>query len=139
MIYLINEDYDITPHFKASELACKGSGTLRFHEGFLDKLEELRVAWGKPMVVNSCCRSPEHNKAVGGHYRSLHLTVNEERDQAGTLAIDFSVRGMEGIQIGDLHNLMKELGFSTGYNVSGEFIHCDARHLIGLPTKEFFY
>lgn len=139
MIYIVEPDFNVTPHFKASELACKGGGVLAFQEGFLGALENLRQLWDAPMTVNSCCRSPDHNTAVGGHHRSLHLTLNKERGDAKTMAIDFSVRGMQGIEAGRLHNLMKELGWSTGYNVSKEFIHADLRTLIGLERKDFFY
>jgi uncharacterized protein YcbK (DUF882 family) len=36
-------------------------------------LEELRAALGRPVVITSGYRCPEHNKAVGGVPRSPHM------------------------------------------------------------------
>lgn len=45
----------------------------------LDKLliavNKLREIWGKPMLVTSGLRSPEHNKLIGGAPSSAHLTA----------------------------------------------------------------
>lgn len=61
------------PHFSPEELACRGTGMLEIHEPSLDKLEALRGVLGKPMIVQSAYRSPQHNKAVGGAKHSQHL------------------------------------------------------------------
>lgn len=61
------------PHFSPAELACRGTGMLEIHEASLDKLEALRGLVGKPMLVNSAYRSPQHNKRVGGAKGSQHL------------------------------------------------------------------
>jgi zinc D-Ala-D-Ala carboxypeptidase len=39
----------------------------------LDKLQALRDRLGKPLIVRSAYRSPEHNRAVGGATRSKHM------------------------------------------------------------------
>nr|WP_281289576.1 D-Ala-D-Ala carboxypeptidase family metallohydrolase [Puniceibacterium confluentis] len=39
----------------------------------LDKLQALRDRLGKPLIVRSACRRPEHDRAVGGATRSKHL------------------------------------------------------------------
>jgi hypothetical protein len=39
----------------------------------LDKLQALRDRLGKPLIVRSAYRSPEHNRAVGGANRSRHM------------------------------------------------------------------
>ena len=57
----------------------------------------------------------------------------------GTLALDISTRGMDGDEIGLLHNLARELDWSTGLNVDSQFLHLDQRVLIGLPRTDFFY
>ena len=61
------------PNFSPAEIACRGTGKIQINEDALDKLQELRVMLGKPMIVNSAYRSPEHNKAVGGGKASQHL------------------------------------------------------------------
>jgi len=138
-IYMVPDDFEVIPHFSAKELKCKGGGTMRFHTGFLQELSRLRFRWGKSMTITSCCRSPAHNEAVGGHPRSLHLTENKERGGIGTLAADISIRGMDGTARGELHHLARELGWSVGLNVEKQFLHIDMRTLIGLERKDFFY
>ena len=61
------------PNFSPAEIACRGTGKLLINEQALDCLQELRVALGKPMIINSAYRSPEHNRAVGGAKASKHL------------------------------------------------------------------
>ncbi|WP_313138197.1 YcbK family protein [Paracoccus jeotgali] len=61
------------PNFSPAEIACRGTGKITINEDALDRLQELRVMLGKPMIVNSAYRSPEHNKAVGGAKASQHL------------------------------------------------------------------
>ncbi|MDB6183170.1 DUF6127 family protein [Paracoccus fistulariae] len=43
------------------------------NEPALDKLQALRNRLGKPLIVRSAYRSPEHNRAVGGAMRSKHM------------------------------------------------------------------
>lgn len=61
------------PDFSPAELACRGTGQLMIDEPSLDRLQGLRAALGKPMIVLSAYRSPEHNKRVGGAKHSQHL------------------------------------------------------------------
>ena len=61
------------PNFSPAEIACRGTGKLRLNADALDRLQALRNALGKPLIVNSAYRSPEHNKRVGGAKASRHL------------------------------------------------------------------
>lgn len=53
----------------------------------LDRLNILRGIWGKPMIVTSGFRSPEHNTAIGGAKNSAHLFCQaaDIRDSKGEL------------------------------------------------------
>ena len=61
------------PNFSPAEIACRGTGKLLINEPALEKLQALRDRLGKPLIVRSAYRSPEHNRAVGGATRSKHL------------------------------------------------------------------
>lgn len=61
------------PSFSPREMACRGTGRLLIAPDAMDKLQALRTKIGKPMIVNSAYRSPEHNRAVGGAKNSNHM------------------------------------------------------------------
>ncbi len=61
------------PNFSPAEIACRGTGKLLINDAALDKLQALRDRLGKPLIVRSAYRSPEHNRAVGGATRSKHM------------------------------------------------------------------
>ena len=123
--------------FSAEELASPDTGVVRLHPGFAEALRELRLAYGKAMIVNSCCRTAAHNDQVGGHPRSLHVYDSPHhaaRGQAGTLAIDVRYgNGGEGWQ---LVAAAQRLGWSIG--VAKTFVHLDRRDLIGLGAPALF-
>lgn len=68
---------DLTPHFSKWEFRCHHCGAL---EGptleLLTMLELMRLGVGKPLVIVSGYRCPEHNRAVGGKSYSQHLRGN---------------------------------------------------------------
>jgi zinc D-Ala-D-Ala carboxypeptidase len=61
------------PSFSPSEIGCRGTGKLVVNEHAMDRLQALRDALGKPLIVNSAYRSPEHNRKVGGAKNSRHM------------------------------------------------------------------
>lgn len=61
------------PNFSPQEIACKGTGKLMVDERALDMLQALRTSIGKPFVITSAYRSPEHNERVGGAKASKHM------------------------------------------------------------------
>ena len=61
------------PNFSPAEIACRGTGQIKMHPEALDKLQALRDRLGKPLIVRSAYRSPEHNRRVGGAPRSKHM------------------------------------------------------------------
>lgn len=131
----MQNNYFGNKYFSKDELKCKGTGELKLSPGFLGELVWLREVFDRPMVVTSCCRSPEHNKNVGGHPRSLHLTESDYWPAKGTLAIDIATPN-EGYRW-DLIPLARQLGWSVGHGKG--FIHLDKRTHIGLTRAEFDY
>lgn len=61
------------PNFSPEELACRGTGKLAVDPRSMDMLQDLRNRLGKPIILNSAYRSPEHNKRVGGAKGSYHM------------------------------------------------------------------
>lgn len=125
------------PYFSEDELKCKGSGEIRLDVRFAAALPALREAWGEPLVPTSVCRTPEHNATVGGHPRSLHLTVNPVHRTFGCCAADLAWRGWDRDKQLSIARLAWERGFAVGLHDG--FIHVDLRRVVPLPPAVFVY
>jgi len=125
------------PFFSEDELRCKGSRIIRMDKRFADALVGLRRAWGKWLIPNSVCRSPEHNKNVGGHPNSLHLTVNNSRPTNGTMAIDIHWSNWSTPRRLEFARFAWQRGWAVGLHEG--FIHLDRRRDIGLKQNVFLY
>lgn len=102
------------PNFSPAEIACRGTGKITINEDALDRLQELRVMLGKPMIVNSAFRSAEHNRRVGGAPGSKHLQ--------GT-AFDISMANHDPVTF---IAMAREAGFKgIGTYPRSNFIHID--------------
>lgn len=113
-------------YFKTEEFACKCCGISVMNTEFLEKLDELRHRYGKPLVVSSGYRCPKHNKKVSDTGANGPHTTGK--------AADLAVNREEA------YNVLKiafELGF-TGIGVAqkgtGRFIHLDTITGAGRPT-----
>jgi hypothetical protein len=80
----------------------------------MDKLQSLRNRLGKPLIVRSAYRSPEHNRAVGGATRSRHL------DGA---AFDIAMTNHDPVAFEAAARAVGFLGF--GYYPRSGFMHID--------------
>lgn len=111
------------PDFSPAELACRGTGKLAYQPETLDMLQRLRTQMGRPMMVNSGYRSPEHNRRVGGASTSYHMDG---------IAYDVSMQNH------DPHAYKQaaaEIGFDgigTYPEARKNFIHVDTR---GTPAR----
>jgi uncharacterized protein YcbK (DUF882 family) len=84
------------------------------------QLQAIRDSIGKPIIINSGYRSPEHNKKVGGAVNSFHVKG---------MAVDFRVNGMSQQ---DLFNKVEELIKSGaiiqgGLGLYSSWVHYDIR------------
>lgn len=102
------------PNFSPAEIACRGTGKLLVNEPALDKLQSLRDRLGKPLIVRSAYRSPEHNRAVGGATRSKHM------DGA---AFDIAMANHDPVAFEAAAGAVGFLGF--GFYPRSGFIHVD--------------
>ncbi len=82
----------------------------------LHLLNRIRKAWGRPIIVNSAYRSPEHNQAVGGVVNSFHVQG---------LAAD--IRPERQKDLADLQDLCLDLNERGGVGLYDTFVHVDAR------------
>jgi len=101
-------------NFSPAEIACRGTGQLKLHPEALDKLQALRDRLGKPLIVRSAYRSPQHNRNVGGAPRSKHMD--------GT-AFDIAMANHDPVAFEAAAREVGFLGFGT-YPRSG-FMHID--------------
>ncbi len=122
--------------FSEAELRCRGSGGFRLAPGFAEHLVRLRLAWDRPMVPTSCCRSASYNVKVGGHLASLHVYDSPVQPSGGTCAVD--IRVANGTEARELAMLAMRLGWSVGVPKSG-FLHLDRRDIAGLARSLFGY
>jgi len=102
------------PDFSPAEIACRGTGKLLINAEALDKLQALRDKLGKPLIVRSAYRSPEHNLAVGGATRSKHMDAE---------AFDISMANHDPVAFEAAARDVGFLGF--GYYPRSGFMHID--------------
>jgi hypothetical protein len=125
------------PFFASKELACSCCGVIKLDAHFAASLAYLRSQWNGPLKSNSVCRCPAHNKRVGGHPNSLHLTENEKWKTTGTMAADIDWRGWlksEKIRFARLaHSIGLRVGLHDG------FCHVDLGRTLGLSPRPFVY
>jgi hypothetical protein len=102
------------PSFSPAEIACRGTGAIRINTEAMDKLQSLRNRLGKPLIVRSAYRSPEHNRAVGGAPASKHMQ--------GT-AFDIAMTNHDPAAFEAAARAVGFLGF--GFYPRSGFIHVD--------------
>ena len=86
-------------YFDTKELASKDGqrspfGEQQVRSELLFLLNRIRTAWGRPIIVNSAYRSPEHNRAVGGVENSYHVQ---------DLCLELNADGGVGLYDGFVH------------------------------------
>lgn len=85
----------MTPHFSREEFICSHCGKMLFTQAGVERLEELRVAVGFPLKVNSGYRCPEHpNELVKENGPGVHTYVEE-----GLICADLAVFGEQAYRL----------------------------------------
>ena len=104
------------PNFSADELRCKETGELAMLPSFMDRLQALRTAYGKPMPVSSGYRSKLHS-------------VERQKRTAGThamgCAVDVAVSGRDALRLIELALQHGFTGIGVQQRGEGRFIHLD--------------
>ncbi len=80
------------------------------------RLNAIRSRFGKPIIVNSGYRSPEHNANVGGVKNSTHIQG---------IAADIRPQNKEDLK--ELRKIADELNPHGGVGFYDSFVHVDVR------------
>ena len=124
--------------FNHENIPCRGTGVVKLDPHFKEKAKTLINSTSKKLYPNSVCRTPEHNRNVGGHPRSLHLTDNPVHPTAGCAAMDIAWRSWPEQEKLEFAKHCWSLGWSVGLHDG--FIHLDSRtESAGLPQAKFLY
>lgn len=77
--------------FTRKDFQCRcGCGFAAVDVDLLAVLTDVRTHFDKPLKINSACRCPAHNKAVGGEDKSQHMNG---------MAADFVVVGVSPAKV----------------------------------------
>ena len=110
---------DLTLDFNRSEFRCKcGCGKDNISMALVNKLQQLRVNYGKPLKINSGCRCIKHNAAVGGKSNSAHICEGKEGEAA-----DIHIESAE--QLWDLVDLCFSLKIFKRIGIGTTLLHVD--------------
>ncbi len=111
-------DWHQVRHFQASEFACRcGCGGNAIQPGLVYKLDELREAFGKALVVTSGYRCPDHNERVSTTGRTGPHTTG--------LAADIAVSGRDAVTVLRLALAAGFGGIGVQQKGGGRFLHLD--------------
>lgn len=106
-----------SPYFTKDEMKCQcGCRQDGMSDTFMDRLTSLRADWGRPMVVNSAYRCPNH---------PIEARKAKPGAHASGRAVDIAIQGEDARE---LLKMALEHGF-TGIGVqqkgSSRFLHFD--------------
>ena len=116
-------------YFSDSEVSCSHCGENKMDASFMDALDRLREAYGKPLRVTSGYRCPEHPIEARKASAGAHST-----GKAIDLAVD---RGEAYLLLKLALESNKFTGIGVQQNGSGRFIHlvaCEEPEMSPRPT-----
>lgn len=115
-----NENKQLSKNFSSNEFQCPCSKcTDQFiDQKLVDKLQQVRDTYGKPIKVNSGYRCPEHNAAVGGKIGSAHMSG---------LAVDIAPQLITLDELDDLYEICYNIFDNIGDGRNKKFVHVDVR------------
>ena len=105
----------LTENFGLWEFECKHCQAVKIHPELVRRLQIARDRIGRPIVITSGYRCPEHNRAVGGASNSQHLY--------GTAA---DVK-CPGLTVQELYNVLEPLFPDGGVGRYSGHVHVDVR------------
>lgn len=112
-------------HFKRSEFSCKHCGANLMQDWFLVLIDQLRHRHGRPLVISSGYRCPEHNARVSSTGLAGPHTTG--------CAVDLRVARAEAYNVLRLAMEMEFPGIGIAQKGAERFIHIDA--LVDAPGR----
>jgi uncharacterized protein YcbK (DUF882 family) len=114
----VTVDWSRYPNFQEKEFRCRHCGVAAMQPEYLERLQALRTAYGRPMTITSGYRCPEHPVEAAKAEPGMHATGR---------AADIGVSGADAVRV---LQLALGLGF-TGIGVQqkgpARFLHLDLR------------
>ena len=115
----IGEYWDNIKYFKRQEFACPcprcGGFPVEPKQLLVEKCDEVRGHFGKPMTISSGVRCQAHNDELSG-------SVPNSRHVKGK-AVDFAVSGVSGSKVKAYVDTLPGIRYS--YIISGNWVHMD--------------
>ena len=109
-------DWGRYPNFKAGEFKCSHCQAEGIYSRLLDKLQDMRTEYGRPMIITSGYRCPSHPAEVTKSAPGAH---------ALGLAADIGVQGAEAYNVLKLALKHGFTGIGVQQKGNGRFIHVD--------------
>jgi uncharacterized protein YcbK (DUF882 family) len=104
-------------YFKPQEFACKHCGENKMDSDFTLWLDSVRHEFGRPMIVTSGYRCPEHNQKVSSTGPNGPHTTGK--------AVDIGVSGKDAYDLVLLAMQMGVKGIGINQKGASRFIHLD--------------
>lgn len=108
--------YFNTAEFESRDGKPSPYGETVVHRELIVRLNAIRIRFGKPIIVNSGYRSPEHNAKVGGVKNSFH-----------TQGLAADIRPEDLKDLPTLQKIADELNPHGGVGFYNTFVHVDVR------------
>jgi zinc D-Ala-D-Ala carboxypeptidase len=108
--------WDEYPNFSAAEFNCRHTGKNEMKHAFMERLQKLRVAYGKPMQITSGFRDRTHPIEAKKTTSGAHTTG---------MACDIAVQGADAYRLIQLAMLYGFTGIGIQQKGGGRFVHLD--------------
>lgn len=107
-------DWSKYPNFSKKEFTCKHTGKNQMRPEFMDTLQQIRDAYGKPMAVNSGYRDRTH---------PVEINKKEPGEHTYGMAADIAVSGPDAIELISVAYSLGIRRIGVKQHGSGRYIH----------------
>lgn len=126
------ENKKFSTHFSSNEFQCTCNNCKDqfISPQLIEKLEEVRKKYGKPINITSGYRCPAHNVEVGGKVGSSHVSG---------LAADITPALMNLDELDELYEICYNIFDNIGDGRNKKFIHVDVREAKKSGKRHWLY